>query len=140
MNKKWNAPIYAFFGTVLKIEYIKRRKCHTFVCSAVSCRHEVCCFIGTSDAQSTGNMHKHIKKCWGEEVLSRADDIKNADKAHEQLGGVGHKSRSTTAAIEKSGKGAHKTALVAMAVRMLTMWMDLLMRLKECWRVSCKTW
>src|SRR5882724_11685479 len=91
MNKKWNAPIYAFFGTVLKIEYIKRRKCHTFVCSAIDFRHEVCDFIGTSIAQSTGKMCKHIKKCLGEEVLSRAYDIKNVDEAHEQLGGAGLK-------------------------------------------------
>ena len=100
MIQKWTSPIYAFFGSVSKIEYIKRRKYHTFFCSAVGCRHEVCRYIGTSDAQSTGNMHKHVKKCWGEEVLSRADSIKNADDARVQLGGAGLKDGSITAAFE----------------------------------------
>ena len=100
MIQKWTSPIYAFFGSVPKIEYIKRWKCHTFVCSAVGCRHEVRQYIGTSDAQSTGNMCKHVKKCWGEEAWSRADSIKNADEAREQLGGAGLKDGSITAAFE----------------------------------------
>ena len=62
-------------------------------------------YIGTSDAQSTGNMRKHVKKCWGEEALSRADSIKNADEARVQLGGAGLKDGSITAAFERSGKG-----------------------------------
>src|SRR6266481_6369149 len=105
MSKKWHTPIYTFFGSVPKIEYIKKRKCHTFVCSAISCRHEVCCFMGTSDSQSTGNMRKHVRKCWGEDTLSKVYNAKNAEGAHEQLRGVGIKDRSITAPFERSGKG-----------------------------------
>src|SRR6266481_8053978 len=104
MSKKWHAPIYAFFGSVPKIEYIKNRKCHTFVCSAISCRHEVCRFMGTSNSQSTGNMRKHVRKCWGEDALSKAYDAKNAEGACEQLRGLGLKDGSITAAFEQSGK------------------------------------
>ncbi len=104
MSKKWHTPIYALFGSVPKIEYIKNRKCHTFVCSAISCRHEVCRFMGTSNSQSTGNMRKHVRKCWGEDALSKAYDAKNAEGACEQLRGAGLKDGSITAAFKRSGK------------------------------------
>ena len=79
MSKKWHAPVYAFFGSVPKIEYIKKRKCHTFMCSAVTCTHEVRRFIGTSDSQSMGNMQRHVRKCWGEDALKKAYDAKTAE-------------------------------------------------------------
>ena len=103
MSKKWHAPVYAFFGSVPKIEYIKRRKCHTFVCSAISCTHEMHHFIGTSDSQSTGNMRRHVRKCWGKDALTKAYNAKTAEGACEQLGRVGLKDRSITAAFEQSG-------------------------------------
>ena len=95
MSKKWHAPVYAFFGSVP--EYIKKRKCHTFMCSAVSCTHEVRRFIGTSDSQST---RRHVRKCWGKDTLTKAYDAKTAEGACEQLRGVGLKDRSITATFE----------------------------------------
>ena len=75
------------------------------MCSAVGCTHEVRRFIGTSDSQSTGNMRRHVRKCWGEDTLTKVYDAMTSEGAREQLGGVGLKDRSITATFERSGKG-----------------------------------
>ena len=46
-----------------------------------------------------------MRKCWGKDTLSKAYNAKNAEGAHEQLGGAGLKDRSITAEFEQSGKG-----------------------------------
>ena len=47
----------------------------------------------------------HVRKCWGEDALTKAYDAKAAEGAHEQLGGAGLRDRSITATFEGSGKG-----------------------------------
>jgi hypothetical protein len=38
-------------------------------------------FLDTGDAKSTGNLRKHVKKCWGEHALEAAGETKNANEA-----------------------------------------------------------
>ncbi|KAH7923610.1 hypothetical protein BV22DRAFT_1015107, partial [Leucogyrophana mollusca] len=105
LKKDWNSPVYAFFDPVPLIEYVNGRRSHVFKCSAKSCKKTVRCFLDKGDAGSTGNMQKHIKSCWGEDVLKTADQAKNADVARstivKELLGTG----SITAAFERKGKG-----------------------------------
>ncbi|TFY76906.1 hypothetical protein EWM64_g7107 [Hericium alpestre] len=72
MSACWTSPMYAFFDRVPTIDYVKDRKCHIFKCSVKGCRQTIRHYLDTGDAQSTGNMHKHVKKCWGEDVLYAA--------------------------------------------------------------------
>ena len=48
---------------------------------SISCTHEVCRFIGTSDLQSMGNMQRHVRQCWDEDALKKAYDAKTAEGA-----------------------------------------------------------
>ncbi|KAI5985187.1 hypothetical protein EDD15DRAFT_2176182, partial [Pisolithus albus] len=65
-------PIYAFFALEPTIEYIAGRCSHVFWCTAKGCKKGVRRYLDKSDARSTGNMHKHVKACWGEGVLQKA--------------------------------------------------------------------
>ena len=85
MNAGWRTCIYTFFDPVPDIEYCNGRKCHVFKCSAKNCKHKIARFIHTSDAQSTGNMRKHVRKCWGEDVLKAADEAKNVAEARAKV-------------------------------------------------------
>ncbi|SJL07249.1 uncharacterized protein ARMOST_10592 [Armillaria ostoyae] len=73
----WNAPVYAFYSPVPSIEYHDGRKCYVWACLAKNCHHEVNRFLDTADASSTKNLRNHVKKCWGEDVLKAADEVKH---------------------------------------------------------------
>ncbi len=73
----WNAPVYAFYSPVPSIEYRDGRKCYVWTCLAKNCHHEVNRFLDTADASSTKNLRNHVKKCWGEDVLKAADEVKH---------------------------------------------------------------
>jgi hypothetical protein len=36
-------------------------------------------YLDKGDANSTSNMHKHVKRCWGAEVIVSADNAKNTN-------------------------------------------------------------
>ena len=81
--KEWTAPIYAFFKPIPNIEYIDGCHCHSFQCAAPECKHKsrgIQRFLDTGDAKSMSNMQKHAKKCWGDEVVTSADQVKNANE------------------------------------------------------------
>ena len=62
--------------------------CHVFKCLAKGCKHAVCRFLDTRDRGSTGNMRRHVRTCWGEDVYNT---ILNADTLEEAHAGVkGH--------------------------------------------------
>ena len=42
-------------------------------------------YLDTSDAQSTGNLRKHAKCCWGDETVAVADQSWDIDTAHDAL-------------------------------------------------------
>jgi hypothetical protein len=72
MMKTWNTPLYAFWHPIPTIGYEKGRRFHEFRCFKKSCKTTVRCFLDTKDATSTGNLHRHTKKCWGEDVQGGA--------------------------------------------------------------------
>lgn len=54
------------------------RRAHGFKCCKEWCNGRVQRFLDTKDAGSTGNLHKHVRSCWGEEILNTADTAKDA--------------------------------------------------------------
>jgi len=65
----------------------------------------VCRFLDKGDARLTSNMHKHAKKCWGEEVVTSADNAKNANKVWATMVMGALNPQSITAAFKQKGKG-----------------------------------
>lgn len=101
-------PIYAFFRPIPIIEHVDGRRCHTFQCATKSCSGKsraVRRFLDTTDAKSTGNMHKHAKICWSAEVVASADKARNANNVRATtIKGI-LDPQSITAAFEWKGKG-----------------------------------
>ncbi|KAG1722400.1 uncharacterized protein EDB91DRAFT_1240224 [Suillus paluster] len=49
-------------------------------CQAKRCKNKVRRYLDKGDARSTGNMRKHVRSCWGDEVLKAADQAKDANE------------------------------------------------------------
>ena len=69
------------------------------------CKAKVQHFLDKKDARSMGNMRKHVKSCWGNEVMAAADDAKHADEVRTKIVGSVLKDGSITTAFERKGKG-----------------------------------
>ncbi|KAG2741722.1 hypothetical protein P692DRAFT_20684535, partial [Suillus brevipes Sb2] len=54
---------------------------------------------------STRNMRKHVRACWGEDVLVAADNAKDATEAHTKIVRGFLQNGSITASFEWKGKG-----------------------------------
>ena len=61
------------------------------------------CYLDTGDAKSTGNLRKHAKVCWGEEMVAAADQTRHVEAAREAL--KKRKDGSITEAFERVAKG-----------------------------------
>jgi hypothetical protein len=111
LSKDWTAPIYAFFRCKPDIEHINGWCCHVFQCKAKSCKgngrggRAVRRFLDKSDARSTGNLRKHAKRCWGEDVVGAADNAHTADEVRDTKIKEMLNPESITAAFERKGKG-----------------------------------
>lgn len=103
--KDWNSPVYAFFDPTPKIVAVNGRKAHEFKCQAKGCKSSVRRFLDKADAHSTGNMRKHVRSCWGADVLQAADDAKDANEVRCKIVGSVLRDGSITAAFERKGKG-----------------------------------
>ena len=101
MSQKWTSPVYVFFKPTPRIEYKDGRACHVFECAANRCKakngHDVRRFLDKGDANSTGNLRKHAKICWGDEAVETADATKDLDAAKEVLVKSGIRDGSITA-------------------------------------------
>jgi hypothetical protein len=108
LSKDWGAPIYAFFKPDPVVEYVDGRRCHAFQCLAKTCKQKtrvVRRYLDTGDAKSTGNMRKHAKKCWGDDIVATADKAKSAtDVRNTTVKGVLNP-QLITAAFKRKGKG-----------------------------------
>ena len=62
-------------------------------------------YLDTRDSKSTSNMRKHVKSCWGEDVLDVVGDAKNANEARESIVKPLLRTGSITSAFERKGKG-----------------------------------
>ncbi|KAI6038094.1 hypothetical protein EDC04DRAFT_2570360, partial [Pisolithus marmoratus] len=99
---EWNSPIYAFFAPEPTIEYIAGHHLHGFWCMAKGCKKGVRRYLDKSDAWLTGNMHKHIKACWGEDMLQQAFKMRGTAAAHKAVKSY-VKSSSILAAFDCQG-------------------------------------
>jgi hypothetical protein len=105
MKKGWNTTVYAFYDPNPATEYNSNgRKCHVFRCTGRGCTQLIKRYLDTSDAQSTGNMRRHVKKCWGEDVLSAAESTKDPKERTKVIRDY-RLSGSIAAAFERKGKG-----------------------------------
>ena len=109
----WNAPIYAFFGTVPEIKYFSGRQVHVFSCLAKCCRgkgkssRSVNRYVDKSDVSSTSNLRKHAKICWGNDVVTAADETKDLTHARVIVAKLGLGNTLITAMFERvKGKRA----------------------------------
>ncbi|KAF8546590.1 hypothetical protein OG21DRAFT_1479656 [Imleria badia] len=105
LQKEWNSHVYAFFDPTPTIRVIDGRRAHEFQCCARSCKVKIRRYLDTKDARSTGNLRKHVKVCWGEEVLKAADEAKHANDVRTNIVGGILRNGSITAAFERNGKG-----------------------------------
>ncbi|KAF9560223.1 hypothetical protein CPC08DRAFT_613634, partial [Agrocybe pediades] len=85
MMEKWNTAIYALWYPVPDIGYDDGRRYHEFTCFKKSCKKKVRRFLDTKDATSTGNLHKHSRKCWGEDIVELALNTTSTKDAREAL-------------------------------------------------------
>ncbi|KIK12412.1 hypothetical protein PISMIDRAFT_120974 [Pisolithus microcarpus 441] len=76
---------------------------HVFWCMAKGCKKGVRRYLDKSDAWSTGNMHKHIKACWGEDILQWAFKMRGTTAAHKAVKSY-VKSGSILAAFDCQGR------------------------------------
>ncbi|KAG1862959.1 hypothetical protein C8R48DRAFT_748157 [Suillus tomentosus] len=95
--KEWTSPVYVFFDPMLHI--IEKDG------YARGCKTTIRRYMDKKDAQSTGNMRKHVKSCWGDVVLQAADDAKDASEAHTKIVLGILRDGSITASFEHKGKG-----------------------------------
>lgn len=84
------------------------RRCHAFQCLAQHCKHKtrsIRRYLDTGDAKSTGNLRKHAKRCWGDNIVALADKAKTAKDLRDITIEGSLKPQSITAAFERNGKG-----------------------------------
>lgn len=105
LMKDWNSPVYAFFNPTPQIIEIDGRRAHDFKCQAKRCKTKVRRYLDKGDARSTGNMRKHVRSCWGDEVLKAADQAKNANEVRQKIVGNFLRNGSITTSFERNGKG-----------------------------------
>ena len=76
---------YAFYHAVPEIIYVGKRRCHEFQCLKRDCKYASRHFLDTKDRASTGNMLKHAKVCWGEDVCKMVDQCRDLEQARSKI-------------------------------------------------------
>jgi len=105
LMKEWNSLIYAFFHPTPAIEIINGHHAHVFECMAKGCKVCIRRFLNKKDARSTGNMQKHAKSCWGDDVLQACDEAKNVEEVRTKIVTSVLHNGSITASFKHKGKG-----------------------------------
>ena len=107
LYKTYKSPIYVFFlPPVYQTE--SKKVFHVFECAAKDCRcssRMVKRNIKTANATSTSNLRSHAVRCWGEDVVKLAMNVKSIHDAREILKDRGNlRNSSIHAAFQKAGK------------------------------------
>lgn len=91
---------------------VEGRRVHEFNCTASSCKGRgrypriVRRYLDTSDRNSTGNLRKHARLCWGDETVLSADACGNKNTVRDGLAKANKlKNGSIAVAFERKGKG-----------------------------------
>jgi len=82
---------------------------HEFTCLQKHCHQKIVRYLDTKDAQSTGNMRRHVKKCWGEGVLTAAESAKDANEACSRIIHGFLKTGKITEMFERKAKATYST-------------------------------
>lgn len=89
MARKWFSPVYVFFKKTPRIEEKDGRRCHVFECIAGRCRgrngRHVYRYLDKGDANSTSNLLRHAKICWGTEAVEAATATRDLNAARDVL-------------------------------------------------------
>lgn len=110
LSVDWMSPIYAFFHPTPSIVNVDGRRVHEFRCSASNCKGRgknpriVRRYLDTSDRNSTGNLRKHARQCWGDEVLLGADTCGDIETTREALGKAKKQIDGSITTIQEEGK------------------------------------
>ena len=97
--------MYAFYKPEVTIRVNRDVKCaHEFHCANRGCKTTVTRWLDKKDKNSTGNLWKHVKKCWGTEALASADALGSATKARDGVK-VYLRSGDLTLSFVRTGKG-----------------------------------
>jgi hypothetical protein len=106
---EWTSPIYVFFKTKPRIEYIDGRKAHIFECASGRCKcrngRDMHRYQDKGDKNFTSNLRKHAKICWGADAVVAADATHDVDAARVALIKSGVRDGSITAEFQRMGKG-----------------------------------
>ncbi|KIK76816.1 hypothetical protein PAXRUDRAFT_168183, partial [Paxillus rubicundulus Ve08.2h10] len=105
LKKEWVSPVYAFFNPTLAIINVDGHHAHMFKCSACGCKAKVHRYLDKKDACSAGNMRKHVKSCWGDEMLEATDTAKDVNEVRVKIVGGVLRNGTMMAAFERKGKG-----------------------------------
>jgi hypothetical protein len=100
LAKSWTSPVYAFYHLGPLIQTINGRRCHLFACVGKNCKYVCRRFLDKGDANSTGNLRKHVKSCWGDEVLHAAEDAGGVREAREKVVSSLNRSGSISASFK----------------------------------------
>ena len=103
MSKEWSSLVYPF----IKVEVVHsdRRRVHQFCCRAHHCKVKIRRFLDTKDLKSTSNLCKHVKSCWGVDVMSAADDANNTNDVQVKIINGILQNGLITKAFKRKGKG-----------------------------------
>lgn len=111
MRKKWQSPIYGFFKPEPLTDPVNGRACLSFVCGAEICSWPTRLVHRYADKRvidgSTGNLHTHACRCFGDKAVDAANNHKNADEVRKVAltnGGI-LSAQAITVAFERKGKG-----------------------------------
>ena len=105
MKKDWMAPVYAFYRPEVTIRVDRDAKhTHEFNCANHGYKTTVTRWLDKKDKNLTGNLWKHVKKCWGAEALASADALGSATKARDGVK-VYLRSGDLTLSFVCTGKG-----------------------------------
>jgi hypothetical protein len=85
LQREWRSPVYAFFQPTPKIVELNGRRAHEFKCSGRGCKATIRRFLDKKDAYSTGNMRKHVKACWGTDVMAVAETARNVEDVRTKI-------------------------------------------------------
>ncbi|KAJ7851688.1 hypothetical protein B0H14DRAFT_2355194 [Mycena olivaceomarginata] len=85
MAKSFNKPIYACFQPA-EVKY-DGRGCHylNFPCNGKGCWNKIKHYLNMQDKLSTSALQKHVKKCWGPDVLDSLDEAADVGVALEKI-------------------------------------------------------
>jgi len=81
IDERLAVPCICLYIPVPEITYVNQRRCHEFKCAACGCKYVNQRYLNMKDKASTGNMLKHVKKCWGNKAWKAASECWNAAEA-----------------------------------------------------------